>query len=221
MNPDDPRHGTWAGYIAGCRTCCGEAARRYQAGRTYDAHRGLPRTLDPHGLRRRVEALACLGWSGQDIASRLGHGHEWLRQVLRGQRVYRRTHEQIVAVYDELVTLPPPCDTATRRAMVARTKARAERLGFVPSHRWLNIDDPTEQPDPGYQPTRDRDEFDPVVVQRIVGGDWRLPAQLAERIAVLQRWEADGLTDNEVERRTGWKISRDVRPHLPRAKAVA
>lgn len=151
-----PEHGTWARYQRGCRqACCTDAARNYQKARVIDAHRGKPRTVPSLGTRRRIEALACLGWSGYDVASRLGHGREWIRQVVLCDRIHRRTADRIAAVYEELCMTLPPTETHIQRAMVNRTKNRAARHGYAPPLAW---DDPdTDDAPRGIRTTNRRD----------------------------------------------------------------
>lgn len=207
------KHGTWAGYQEGCREdCCTTAARRYQKGRVLDAQRGRPRTISSVGTRRRIEALGCLGWSGYDIARRLGHGREWLRQVYLRDRVYRSTAERIAQIYDELCMTMPPETTTTQRQMASRTRNMATRKGWVPPLAWDDdtIDDPQAQP---HKPRNQdhqhgRDHVDPIVVERVLAGErmpWTTPAEKAE---VVRRWTAAGRSLSELERLTGWKSSR-------------
>lgn len=199
------KHGTWAGYQIGCRLdCCTTAARNYQKGRVIDAHRGKPRTVSCIGTRRRIEALACLGWSGYDVSVRLGHGREWLRQVLMCDQIHRRTHDRIAEVYEALSMTMPTQDTAVRRQVVGRTKARARRKGWLPPLAWNNPDDPDERPDM----TAVDNLPDPVVVERILAGDWRLKATPAERAEVVERWTG---SLNQLEGLTGWNCARDQR----------
>jgi hypothetical protein len=146
MSTDDPRHGTYAGYVAGCRNdCCRTAARRYQKRRVYE---GKPRRVSSLGTRRRIEALACLGWDMYAIARHLGTGRDTVRQWTMHETVYRRTHERMVAVYDELSMRLPPQDTKDQRANVAKTRNRAARMGWYPPLSWDEgaIDDPDARP---------------------------------------------------------------------------
>ena len=205
MSPDDQRHGTWAGYQLGCREdCCTTAARRYQKGRVLDAHRGLPRTVPSLGTRRRVEALACLGWTSYDISSRLGHGREWLRQVLLCDVIHRRTAERIASVYDELCMTQPPVDTPMRQRMVTRTLRRAERSGFAPPLAWDDIDTDVA-PNLGGRDS----EVDLVVVDRLLAGrDVR--STRAEKVEAMRRWRASGRSEKSLCDLHGWKYGRYI-----------
>lgn len=49
---------------------------------------------------------------------------------------------------------------------------------------------------------------DEAVVERILGGDWRLFANPAERAEICRRWSESGGSLNELNRLTGWRPSR-------------
>lgn len=199
MSPDDPRHGTYAGYTAGCRSeCCRAAARLYHKVRTLEAMRGLPRMVSSRGARRRVEALACLGWSSYDVAAELGNTGEWTRQVLMRDVIFRSTHEAIAAVYDDLSTRTPQ----GRPQILARTRNRARRLGYLPPAAWDDIDN---DPEP---PTGEPVELDEVVVERILDGE-RLEATQEEKAEVVRRWLAAGRPLAHLEAQTGWNGNRE------------
>lgn len=214
MTPDDPRHGTVAGYVAGCRQECCRAATRENTRRTR-ARRYLygPLTIDGTGTRRRLQALVALGWSLRELDVELGRRNSYCSYLLAddARPVHRTVADQVIALYDHLSMVRPEGWLAERQRRLAA------RRGWVPPLAWDDIDDPDEVANVGGVD----DGLDPVVVDRILAGDWRLSARLPERLAVLGRWQTEGLTDNEVERRTGWNVARDVRPHLPRTEAAA
>ncbi len=199
MTPDDPRHGTYAGYTAGCRMdCCRDAARMYQKVRELEAHRGMRRTVSSRGARRRIQALACLGWSSYDVSAYQGKVGEWTRQVLMRDVIFRSTHEAIAEAYEALSTRKPTGNPQ----IVARTKNRAARLGWVPPLAWDDID---RDPEP---PTAEPVYLDEVVVDRILAGD-RLDATPAERAEVVRRWLNTGRPLADLERLTGWNGARE------------
>jgi hypothetical protein len=147
MSPDDPRHGTTAGYHAGCRDlCCRRAIARYEkAGRLARLEGG--RAVPAIGSQRRLQALMALGWSSNAIAIHAGlrhRNHVW--RVVNGQKgkpttwIQRETADWVTRVYDELSMRVP-----TGRYVV-RTKAHAEERGWAPPLAWDNIDDPAEKP---------------------------------------------------------------------------
>lgn len=148
MTPEDPRHGTNAGYLAhrranepACEDCrIGRA--RFERFRRYDAELGRPRKLPSIGARRRVRALQRMGWSLRMIASEAGwNSPEALQYVMRSESVNRRSWLRIADVYERLSMQVPPVTSAT-----ARAKNRAIRLGYPAPLAWDNIDDPNEQP---------------------------------------------------------------------------
>lgn len=149
MLPDDPRHGTNAGYIAGCR-CegCTEATWRYHKHLMVDHANGRRRLVSALGTRRRIEALMALGWSGQLIAEALGGGIDWdeVRQYRTRAQVKRSTHERVAAVYDRLSMTLPVGRTRYERQTISRTRNYARRMGWAPPLAYDNIDDPAEQP---------------------------------------------------------------------------
>ena len=148
MSPDDPRHGTNAGYLAHRRTnepaCvpCRAGRARFERFRRYDSELGRPRKLPSLGARRRVHALQRMGWSLRMIAADAGwNSPEALQYVMRSASIQRRSWMRIAETYDRLSMKIPPTCSATIRA-----RNRAERLGYPPPLAWDDIDDPNEQP---------------------------------------------------------------------------
>lgn len=213
MAPDDERHASWAGYVQGCRDeCCRTAARNYQKLRVLDIHRGRPRRVSVEPTRRRAQALACLGWSGFDIARAAGKTGEWMRQVLNGESMWRTTHDAIAAIYDDMSMRIPPTDTSVRRQTVAKVKNRAANNGWLPPLAWEDID-------AGVLAVTDgRAVFDEVVVERVLSGDWRLKCNAAERAEVVAAWTG---TDGELERLTGWNVARERRRAVERSRVLS
>lgn len=68
MTPDDPRHGTHAGYKAGCRSCepCKAANAAYQRERARRKREGIPLAgrapakEHPHGTANRRKSAGCM-----------------------------------------------------------------------------------------------------------------------------------------------------------------
>lgn len=209
MTPDDPRHGTNAGYVTGCRCApCADASFRYHTRLAFDHANGRYRTVEPTGTRRRIEALMRLGWTQVQIGERLGINGEAVRQIRSFGRVNVRTVKRIAAVYDDLSTRRPPERNKVERLNASRTRNRAERLGWAPPAAWDDIDDPTENPKLG-EPSDDN-SIDPVVVERILAGE-KLPANRAEKYAVIDAWLARGGSATSLENLTGWAVWRMIR----------
>lgn len=145
MHPNDPRHGQLGGYKAGCRQqCCRDAINRYNQGRklTLTRHQ-IPTLLHPaQGTRRRIQALAALGWSLAALQPHTGTCATYLRRITRGEitRVEARTVLRIRTAYDALSMLPPPTGTAREKQSVTRTLRLAAIRGWVPPLAWDDID---------------------------------------------------------------------------------
>ena len=207
MRADDPRHGTTRGFHAGCREmCCRRAIARYEkAGRLARLNGG--RAVPALGAQRRLQALMALGWSSHRIATIAGlphRNHVW--RILNGQQgkptvwIQRSTHAWVCRVYDELSMTVP-----TGR-YVARTKAYAERMGYLPPLAWDDIDDPHERPRKGSD-HRHNGDVDEVVVSRVLAGE-NLPTTRAEKDEIVRRWKARGGSERALCERMGWKSAR-------------
>ncbi|PRX66148.1 hypothetical protein B0I32_106284 [Nonomuraea fuscirosea] len=104
--------------------------------------------LDSTGSRRRVQALATAGWTGEEVgrqvAARRGDAWANITRVLKGQRITASLAHEIAAVYVDLQQQAPPPTTASKRA-----KERAQRNRWAPPAAWetVNIDDPDALPD--------------------------------------------------------------------------
>lgn len=196
LRPDDPRHGSWAGYGAGCRLdCCREAARNYQKRRRYDADNGRPRMVDSRGTKRRLRALAAIGWDFYSIATEMGEHREWVWQIYRRDTVRVITAKKVEAAYDRL------CMTVPTGWVADRARRSAVAKGWVGPLAWDDIDNDDAPNNPEADPEQGVDE---VKVLRVVNG-WAEDCNTAERYAVIERWEG---SIAELERVTGWHIHR-------------
>lgn len=161
MTPNDPRHGTDTGYTAGCREdCCRRGhARRHKEDRIY------PNPLvDATGSRRRIQALARMGWSTAELSRRLGKHRSYLLKVLKNDRVQSETAALVALLYDQL---------SMRRAtgpVAARTAAEAQAAGWPPPLAWDDIDN---DPDPY------REELD-TQTRRVHARGWETSANRVE-----------------------------------------
>lgn len=103
------------------------------------SHRGV----DSTGTRRRVQALAWMGWPCREVAARAGTTQSTLATLILPHRHPSFALARRVAdVYAELSATPGP-------SKVAAAKARA--AGFAPPLAWDDdtIDDPAAQPNFG------------------------------------------------------------------------
>lgn len=209
MNPDDPRHGTNAGYVAGCRCDqCRDATNRYHKRLVLDHDRGFRRRLPALGTHRRIQALVRVGWTLPQVGAAMGGvSGEAVRQVLISQQVQRDTAARARDAFALLAMKLPPERNRVERLNAARSRNRGLRNGWPPPLAWDDIDNPLEAPDMGASVISPTD-VDRVVVERILAGEWRLPANRAERAVVIQSAAERGVPLNELERRTGWNVWR-------------
>jgi transcriptional regulator with XRE-family HTH domain len=106
--------------------------------------------IDATGTRRRLQALAALGWSARAIAERFGYSEVTVSGWFRANLVSRRTVARIRGWYDELSMTPPPTRTRAERYSVGTTRGRARAAGWHPPLAWDDdlIDDPNASPEP-------------------------------------------------------------------------
>lgn len=217
MRDDDKRHGI-TGYRNGCRcaTCrraCADAAARRRA-RKYLArtdHVSVPNL----GTKRRIQALVALGWSMAAISRHAGYDRSHVGLMLsRRGNIRTETARRIAATYERLSMTLPPQETRVEKVDAARARRIAKERGWLPPMAWVDIDDPNERPD---LQARDN-SVDEVVVLRVLGGDFSLTVNRAERYEIVRRWQG---SDAELERHTGWNVPRLRREMARPAQEVA
>lgn len=145
--PPDHKHGATSTCVNGhgcrCRDCVSARSRRkredYYGARSIT---GVDVKVSSLGVRRRLEALACMGWSCEAVAVRIGAHPRPVNRWRSGERahVMRSTHDAIDRVFRELAYIPAP----GRSGQVTRTVAKAR--GYVPAVAWDDVDDPRERP---------------------------------------------------------------------------
>lgn len=222
ITADDVRHGTRAGYKAGCSygttvpfrpiACepCLAANRRHEKVRRHRALNGRPGYLPALGVQRRIRALVALGWPMATLAPKLGISEQALLNLLyphgrtRGQ-VQQATYVKVSDLYDRLSMTPGPSE---------RARQMARRRSWAPPLAWDDdeLDDPNAvaQVAPAYT-TRLHDDPDPQLIERALAGERVHGAILAERLEVARRWEASGRSLNSLNRLQGWNSFRDRR----------
>lgn len=161
--------------------------------------RPTPRTTDSLGTRRRAQALLTRGWAYAGLARRCGLRPDAFACALRAGRISSQTAATIAAVYDQLVTAPPPVGWVADRA-----RRTAARRGYPPPLAWDDdtIDDPTAQP--AHDAPTDPNAVDTIAIERAISGDlpWtRLTAE--ERIAAYAELTARGWSPTRISRRFG------------------
>lgn len=107
--------------------------------------------VDATGTRRRVQALARLGWPARTVGGLAGVPH--LASVIRQGAVGAGTAAKVRDVYDRLWDKPPPAGTLPERRAMARVRNRAARLGWPAPLAWDDdtIDDPAAAPAQGWE----------------------------------------------------------------------
>ena len=169
------------------------------------------------GTTRRLQALIALGWSGNQLAARLGIGRRNFTCYTDGTRrgVTLQRERDIRALYDTLAMLPPPERNQRERIAAARSRNRAEANGWAPPLAWDDdrFDDPTYRPARGG--SRSRHEavggFDHAVVQRLVDSGERPSGRRlnhAEAVEVLRILRGRDLSDRQIEARYGINPAR-------------
>lgn len=151
------------------------------------------------GATRRVQALMRLGYPGSVLNGIIGH-----RAHTFAGAYFNRTpagHWRAVdAAYDQLTGEPGPSQASADRA-----KAR----GWAPPLAWNDIDDPFEVP----RGDRAFCGVDEILVAHVLAGDWTAPTTKAEKVEIVARWRAEERGPlAELERLTGWNISRYYTP---------
>ncbi|MGV9226462.1 hypothetical protein ACWDPF_27760 [Streptomyces albogriseolus] len=103
--------------------------------------------IDSTGTRRRVQALATLGWSRSVIGERIGMRSDNFRKALGRDRVTAQLARKVAAVYDELWD-QDPLTHGVSKTSVERTRADAVRAGWASPLAWDDdtIDDPAAVP---------------------------------------------------------------------------
>lgn len=157
-----------------------------------------PILVDATGTRRRLQALMAIGWTSTALAVRGGWcSPDSLLQYCQRTKVTARTRERVRDLYEDLCMTPGTSSTVRRLAA---------RQGWAPPLAWEeDIDDPAAAPDLGTDP--DPALVDQTVVDRILAGDV-VPANPAERAAVVTAWDAAGRSHRSLAQLTGWNVHR-------------
>ena len=148
IDPNHP-HGDDYWYRRGCR--CRECSqwRRDDYRKTADFYKarraiqGVNVYVPATGTIRRLRALACMGWSAQQIADRTGYSEIHIsrtRRGVNGDDVTMKFHHDVKRIYDELEATRN--DTWHGR----KSMAVARRNGWAPPHAWDDIDNRYERP---------------------------------------------------------------------------
>ena len=178
--------------------------------------------IDGRGARRRLQALACHGWTIAALATRLGLTREALSARVHCATVTVATHRALDELYEQLWDRRPVPDVDVPAGMIVRTERRARARGWVPPLAWDDID---ADPEP---PTASVDgEVDSVAVDLAVAGYPQTLTIVERRIAVARLHRLE-LNDREISEHLGMNVKAVAadREHLGlrpnyRAEAVA
>lgn len=102
-----------------------------------------------HGTRRRLQALACLGWTARAVAPIAGCEAANLARITHGPQptVTVTTHRKVAAAYERLWRARPPEDAKGLRSAAGIARARAKRQGWAMPMCWgTDIDNPKARP---------------------------------------------------------------------------
>ncbi|RBQ05175.1 hypothetical protein DQE82_26885 [Micromonospora sp. LHW51205] len=185
-----PRHGDNSAYRQHCR--CPHAREDHRLyNKRHRQGRPQPAYIDGTGTRRRLQALAVLGWRWEDLGQRLGTSWRGAQHLaLDTGGVHHSSAARVAAVYRELCDRPGPSPIAAQRAVAK---------GWHGPLAWHDIDDPTCEPD-----TTDPDApvIDEWAVTELLAG--RLGADRlgeVDLIEAMRRLLADGLTPGQARYR--------------------
>jgi hypothetical protein len=188
------RHDTVSAYRYGCR--CGmamEAQRLYRKRRRYNLQ--PPGYVDGTGTRRRVQALAAIGWPAHSLATEMGLADgKSVRQLGHGHKVTRPVAAHVSRLYERLSMTPGPS---------AISRRRAEAAGWAPPLAWegRDIDDPKARPARGATPGREPDE---ISIEHVCAGFHPVESlRPADRRIAVQRLTERHLRVNQIAERIG------------------
>jgi lambda repressor-like predicted transcriptional regulator len=100
------------------------------------------------GTRRRVQALACHGWSLRLIAHRAGLDPASLTRAIHGNTVRASTAESVSTTYERLWNAPAPERSSREKAAATTARRHAAESGWAPPMAWDDhkLDEPHARP---------------------------------------------------------------------------
>ena len=159
--------------------------------------------VDAKGTRRRLEALAVIGWSQHALARALGRRTRDIERWQHATTVTAGTADLVNRVYGRLKLRPPPEDTAAKRRRAERTLAHALSNGWLAPLAWDDIDvDPDPVPTPPARGRRERRvDIDDVAVERAMDGDASVSLTREETTEAVRRLTENGHSITEIAER--------------------
>ena len=152
-----------------------------------DEHHAPHGRVDATGTRRRLQALAAIGWSPELLADELARHPSSLRRSMTNPSVTARTARDITALYERLLNTSPLRGTNSQCAAADTSRARAVARGWLPPMAWDDIDTDDPPCPAAAQPLVD--DVDEIAVERAVAGDGIRYADLttAEQAEAIHR----------------------------------
>lgn len=165
--------------------------------------------VDPSGTRRRIEALAYMGWPSTLIAEHLGVTIQAVRGYANPnrRRVSVKTARAIRDIFNQFWSIEGPS---------AHSANRARARGWHGPLAWDDIDNPDEQPKVGML---NRGAPDPIAVARLIAGE-RFDADRVDQITACAELTRRGMSAAEIADQLGL-AQRTVVRWRARARAVA
>jgi len=155
--------------------------------------------IDATGTRRRLQALAAIGWSTGRLAEELGRDSRVVCRVRSAETVTTRTARDVRDAYDRLWDSKPPDETRWDRNAASRARNLAAREGWAKPMDWDNIDDPSEVPAVAPADSLDVDE---IAVELALAGE-KVPLNRAEVAEVIRIGTGRGMSANQLAEVTG------------------
>ena len=126
-----------------------ETAAAILAVRLSPAALGDAALVDATGTHRRIQALACNGWSLARICERLGMLRSNFGALMERAQVTAATAQAVQVLYDELWDQPPPESAHHEKIAASRARNYARARGWLPPAAFDDdtIDDPQATPE--------------------------------------------------------------------------
>lgn len=157
------------------------------------------------GARRRLQALAYIGYSLQDVAQATGIPYTTVGSVREGRTEIIRvpSHRLIDAAYRRMLQKPGPSRLASRHARA---------MGWVSALAWDDdtIDDPDAKPQ-GISFRNERAVLDDAAIERRIAGDRTVRLHKGETAEVVRRLIAAGTSSRTIHRDYGIKAERYIK----------
>ncbi|MFE2850630.1 hypothetical protein ACFXJO_05780 [Streptomyces lavendulae] len=101
--------------------------------------------VDAIGTKRRIQALAAIGWPQERVAAHAGLGAKYMSQLLKRDHVHCRTAAAVTRLYDE-VSSSKAEQHGIGKTSANRARARARANGWVPPKYWAKFPDAIDCP---------------------------------------------------------------------------